>query len=114
MMERSDFENSTKKAQRYLTRSRVSGLVTKDFMWATGRWRWWPERFTQAVFLWNPEGGAALNGVHRRTYWLCMGWSRIEVRPDVDHVDTIQNGGRSKYRVDGSINPRKEGCDGGA
>lgn len=78
-MQRSDFEDATKKAQRHWTRSRVVGSITRDFMWVTGRWRWWPERSEQPVQLWNIAGGPAIPGMQRRTYWLCMGWSRIEI-----------------------------------
>jgi hypothetical protein len=91
-MDGADFEQSAARARKAQSRSRTVGLVTKDFMWITGRWRWWPESTTMPTRIWNPEGGAALFGFHRRTYWLCLGWSRIEVVPHDDPRDTIQHG----------------------
>lgn len=93
-MERSDFETSTERARVAHSRTRVNGSVTKDFKWVTGRWCWWPDQTMVSCQVWNEHGGPALNGLQRRIYWLCMGWSKIEVFPVVDQVDTIQNGGR--------------------
>jgi hypothetical protein len=93
-MERSDFEHSLKRASQWKSRTRIAGTVTRDFMLITGRWRWYPERFKQQLYIWNPNGGPALDGAHIRTYWLCMGWSAIEVFPGDDPRDTLQNGGK--------------------
>ena len=98
-MERSDFETSTKRARVAQSRTRVSGNIMRDFKWVTGRWKWWPDQTTVSCQVWNERGGPALNGLHRRTYWLCMGWSRIEVFPVNDAVDDLQNGGLGDGRA---------------
>lgn len=93
-MERSDFETSVKRAQFARSHTRVDGSIITDFKWVTGRWKWWPDRTTVSCKVWNEQGGPALTGLHRKTYWLCVGWSRIEVLQGDNPVDVLQNGGK--------------------
>ena len=93
-----DFEEhalmtSRERAQRAQTRTRIDGNIIKDFTWKTGRWYWRIHRECGLGKWWNQEGGTAPGMAWKKTYWLCLGWSRIEVLPEPDPVDTLQNGG---------------------
>jgi hypothetical protein len=76
--EQANFETSRARALKAVTRSKTMGLVTTYFKWRTGRWVWVPERTAYVGPLWNISGGPSLTGLYQKTYWLCLGWARIE------------------------------------
>ena len=76
---RTDFEDSTKRATRWQSNpKRTKQGAVKDFLWNTGRWCWLPKTIKERGYGWNEQGGTALHITHTRRYWLCMGWSTIE------------------------------------
>ena len=91
--DRHAYETSIERAQRAVTRSRSRGNIVKDFQRKTGLWYWFPHTISGKGFFFNPSGGPALNTLYKKTYWLCFGWSTIELLPEDNPVDTIQNGG---------------------
>lgn len=92
-MDREDFETSRARSRSAGSRTKTVGNVTKDFKAQTGKWLWWPETTERFISVWNPEMGPALSAFQRVTYWLCLGWSRIEIVAPDDPRDGIQNGG---------------------
>lgn len=91
--DRHSYETSLERAQRAVTRSRSHGNIVKDFQRKTGLWYWLPHREHGRGFYFNPQGGKAFDTIYHKTYWLCMGWSTVEILPAENPVDTIQNGG---------------------
>jgi hypothetical protein len=85
-MEQEDYSRSSSRARLARSFSRASGLVVRDFKPLTRdfetnrvRWHWFPVIEESILPIWNPEGGPALRGALKKTYWLCMGWSRMEL-----------------------------------
>jgi hypothetical protein len=91
-MDREDFETSQARARKAMTRPRVSGPTIRDFKFITGRWCWLPDRSESVLPIWNPEGGPANSAFQRKVYWLCMGWSRMEMLAGDDPRVQLQRG----------------------
>jgi hypothetical protein len=87
------YETSSGRAKQHASRTRIKENVVRDFSWSTGLWYWMPKTEKGPGLYWNPSSGPALKTKWKKTYWLCLGWSRIEILPVDDPVDTIQNGG---------------------
>lgn len=100
-MEQEDFERSTGRAHQARTYTWMRGLVTKDFKLVTRkpesgrvRWHWLPMVQESVMPIWNPDGGPALSGYLKKTYWLCMGWSRMELLESDDPRTQCHTGGQ--------------------
>lgn len=100
LMDRIDFETSTARAKEAQSRTTIKGAVVCDFKGMTRRdsgairWHWVPhvEEYVYPIF--NPDGGPAFMGYHRKTYWLCMGWSHLEIlEPDDPRAKTQSGSG---------------------
>jgi hypothetical protein len=115
--EQENFKTSEARAKRARSRTvlrkSIDGDCVIDFKWITGQWCWLPRSESGKGFMWNPSGGPALNTLYKKTYWLCMGWSRIDILPEDNPVDVIQNGG-SVHPIGEAMDRRKEKNHGGA
>lgn len=83
-VERANYESSSKRARRAMSRTSLKNGVVKDFQWRTGRWLWMPRITDHVYWGWNPTGEAARVVFHHVGYWLCLGWSTIEELPASD------------------------------